>query len=142
MKKCAGKFLIILIASWVIVFIIALLGGDGDVLHRAGAALVMAVIIAVILTCASSSKTFTAPGKGLPQMDITAHKPHDTGLISCRKCGFLGVGSGFCPRCGWTVTDKITTNTKMISCLKCGYLGAGSGYCPRCGWNRVRKIGK
>jgi len=64
-----------------------------------------------------------------------------TPMISCRKCGYFGAGSGICPRCGWGSADKIAPYTKMISCQKCGYIGAGSeGYCPKCGWNRIKRI--
>lgn len=77
-------------------------------------------------------------------VDIKRNKPIDTGLISCKKCGYLGAGtSGFCQRCGWNWTEKITSETSMVSCPKCGYLGAGvPGHCTRCGYGFTVRISK
>ena len=71
------------------------------------------------------------------------HSNHkDTGLYSCKKCGYLGTSSGICPKCGWNTVDKIYCDTKIISCRKCGFLGAGPGICPKCGSNRVDIVRK
>lgn len=137
MQKNAERFLKILLASWGIIFIWALIDGEGDIPQRAGAAFAFAVIIAVLLTLAPLG----GADENCRPVDWSRYKPRDTGMISCRKCGYLGVGYGVCPRCGWSITDKITSQTKMMSCLKCGYLGADTGgVCPRCGWNRTRII--
>lgn len=132
MKKFP-KFLLKVLIAWAIIFAASFLDGDGTVLQRAGAALVMAVI--AVAAFSSPKAIANAPSAG----EI---RPHSTGMISCKKCGYLGVGSGFCTRCGSTFVAEITNRTEIISCMKCGYLGAGSGFCTRCGWNRVRTIRK
>ena len=121
MKKHAERFLKIMLASWGIIFIWALIDGEGDVPQRAGAAFAFAVIIAVLLTLAPLG----GADETCRPVDWSRYKPRDTGMISCRKCGYLGAGHTVCPRCGWNRTDKITSQAKMMSCLKCGYLGGG-----------------
>ena len=63
-------------------------------------------------------------------------------MISCRKCGYLGAGSGsYCPKCGWNVATEIKEDTHIVSCPKCGFLGAGVGSLyPKCGWNVARRV--
>jgi len=66
-------------------------------------------------------------------------------LVSCRKCGYLGVGSnGYCRRCGSTTAYDVKETSQMISCRKCGYLGVGpgNGYCPHCGSTTANDIKK
>ena len=130
MKKFP-KFLLKVLIAWAIIFATSFLDGEGTVLQRAGASLVMAVIVVVVF---SNPKVFeNAPS-------VEEIRPRSTGMTSCKKCGYLGAGTGFCTRCGSNFVAEITPRTEIISCMKCGYLGAGTGFCTRCGWNRVRTI--
>ena len=96
----------------------------------AGSSAIFASIIALLLTLPVSSNN--------RRTHIVRF--HKTGFISCKKCGYIGVGSGHCTRCGSNFIEPITESTSLISCRKCGYIGAGSGFCTRCGSTWVEKI--
>lgn len=123
------KFLAYTGILWVVLFVLSFVVGlDLTPFQRVGGTLVFSAVI--ILWIAA----------GCPVVE--SNKPRETGISSCRKCGFLGVAYGSCPRCGSTMVDKITTETKVISCRKCGFLGAGFGTCPRCGSTVVDVVKK
>ncbi len=129
MKQAIIKKVLIFLGIWVAVFLISFLGGEEmPFLMRIGATLVMAILATLVWLFPSTGNRNVSNGVSMP-------------IISCRKCGYYGAGSGACPKCGWTVTDKITPSTPIISCTKCGYVGAGTApYCPKCGWNRAKRI--
>jgi len=125
---------IVFVVSWVISFLFVLIvmgdeWGFGEIISTA----------TIFPAAVGASTLFALLGFKGPSAPPPSK---DTGLMSCKKCGYLGVGSGGgCPRCGWTYTEKIKTDTTIISCPDCGYLGAGpDGACPRCGHTRAKKI--
>ena len=126
------KFIAVFGIMWIIIFIISFFTAEVDITirERITYTLPFAMIAAAGVFFSDNEKPYA--GK------------KDTGLMSCKKCGYLGAGvGGICPRCGWNYTEKITNQTTIVSCRACGYLGAGvPGYCTRCGSNRVVKINK
>lgn len=161
------KILMSFAAVWAVVFIVALVGGDGDAAVGEllfSSAVMSAIVIgtfAGVIPVGSGSTSHTPDIDPVPKNMVSC--PHcgflgvspgpcprcgktvtwkvkKDNMISCPKCGFLGVGAGFCPKCGSSVTHKITPHSNMISCPDCGFLGVGSGHCPRCGKNNVRKV--
>ncbi len=127
----SGKIVAIIIV-WVAILAFALLTGEAE--GSLGGVVLSALIMAVVAVAAFSCGGDT---------EASAYrKPKSTRFISCMKCGYLGVGSGSCPRCGSNRTRKVATHTSMVSCKKCGYLGAGSGTCPRCGSTWAEVINK
>lgn len=137
MKKTTKTIIIILVIAFAVLCVLAAVGDENNVAKEilsfigAGAFLIVGFVVYALFS-------------GLVENGSAnhTHKERDSGMISCKKCGYLGVGHGFCPRCGWNRIEKITSGSSMISCMKCGYLGVGYGSCPRCGWNRIRKITK
>lgn len=129
------KRLFIMIGASLSIVLVAVLTtemGRKIVLYGAGG---IVLLIGVIL-CASL-------GSGEGTREVSRYK--GSNLVSCRKCGYLGVSSmGYCPRCGSTTAYDIGEKSKIISCRKCGYLGVGpgNGYCPHCGWNCADTINK
>lgn len=134
--KRPGKILIIgLVVTLIILCVWASVGGEDNIAKEILSFIGAAVFVVGGLAVSALFSNFTQKGGS-----AYTHKGQDSGLISCKKCGYIGAGHGFCPRCGWNRTEKITSGSNMISCMKCGYLGVGYGSCPRCGWNRIRKI--
>ena len=129
MKQTIIKKILIFLVIWGVVFLISFFGSEEmPFLMRIGATGVMAIFAALVWRFPSTGN------RNVP-------KGVSTSIISCRKCGYYGAGSGACPKCGWSVTDKITYDTPIISCRKCGYVGAGTApYCPKCGWNLAKRI--
>jgi len=129
-EKIVG-IIIAVVVAWGAILAFALITGEaeGDFDRVALSAFLLAVIaVAGFIT-----------GGDKP---VTGRKCRGKHLISCMKCGYIGAGSGSCPRCGWNRTRKLTAHTTIVSCKKCGYLGAGSGSCPRCGSNWAEIINK
>ena len=140
MKKTGKILTAVLVIALVTLIVWAIVGGEGNVAREILFGIGAAVFVVGGLGACAVTAWFSEPGGG-------SHTPRiprktDTGLVSCKKCGYLGVGHGACPRCGWNLIERITGDSKMISCMKCGYLGVGYGSCPRCGWTRIRKITK
>ena len=125
---------IVFVVAWVITFVVALIIGLGRLDFEE--ILSLSTIIAAIFGVSTLSVFMGIEGPSAPPPS------RDTGLMSCMKCGYLGVGSGGgCPRCGWTYTEKIKTDTTIISCPDCGYLGVGAGSaCPKCGHTRAQRV--
>lgn len=122
------KWALEIFGLWLIAIVLGLLFGDVTFGEMAIGSLITAVIIRIGFHFETGSDTNLTPKNSMDSM------------ISCRDCGYVGVGHGHCPRCGSTLADRLTSHTTMISCRKCGYIGAGSGHYPKCGWTRVTKI--
>lgn len=144
MKMDFKKAGIIICATWIISFAILLITSDGDFLAAAVMASVFAVVVALIILIAIlDSATNGAASTALNQTKQRSiyRGPQNTGMISCRNCGYMGAGHlNYCPKCNSTKIEKITTETQIISCQKCGYFGAGTSHCPRCGSGLIEKV--
>ena len=145
MKKYIVAGTVVFFIVWVVFVFVALSEHAEGIIDAILSALFMAVACIPIIVLLILRICFGVGGSERDTREpiIRSPKPYDTGLMSCKKCGYLGVWTGgICPICGWNRTEKITRATKLISCKKGGYLGAGSGICPRCGWNRTEKLKK
>ena len=91
MSKFFGPFIVL----WVIVFVVSFFTASEDITF--GARVLYTAIMAGI----------GAIGFGFGDSEKPAPRKSKSNMISCPKCGFLGVGYGFCPKCGSTIVNKI-----------------------------------
>jgi len=132
-KKVLKRAVIIFAVIWLLLFVgfIVMESDKMDFDEILSSCTTLGIVLSLLILAAS----FGVPIKANTTSTVK------TNLLSCQKCGYLGVGGGTCPKCRWSYTTKITSKTTMISCPDCGYLGAGYGHsCPKCGHTRAEKI--